>query len=198
MKLSERTISVLCELVTGDKQLTRYRSGLQLVKLVNEYGANDTYGAGFPSRWAYAEEKLRDLNGTPTLAAVIREVLHPAEFSDTELDQAAACEYLNSKMKYDGYEVVLDRSMPKIRSLDGAAVEFSHPFSGSEEEAHVFIDEQQAKCEEKVREGDFDGAVTNARSMIEAVLLESSVSWWKTLRSMTGISQSSTSACRRS
>ena len=36
----------------------------------------------------------------------------------------------------------------------------------------VFIDEQVKKCDRKLDEGDFDGAITNARSLLEAVLIE--------------------------
>jgi hypothetical protein len=62
VKVAERTIARIGEIVTGDKGLSPYRSGPQLVRLFNEYGANDVYGQGFPSRWAYPEDKLREIN----------------------------------------------------------------------------------------------------------------------------------------
>jgi hypothetical protein len=36
----------------------------------------------------------------------------------------------------------------------------------------LFIDEQVQKCDRKLSERDFDGAITNARSLLEAVLCE--------------------------
>ena len=36
----------------------------------------------------------------------------------------------------------------------------------------LFIDEQIQKCDRKIMEGDFDGAITNARSLLEGVLIE--------------------------
>ena len=60
----------------------------------------------------------------------------------------------------------------KVRSLDGVMVEMKNPFEGSEEDAHVFIDEQIKKSDEKIQSGDFDGAITNARALLEAVLTE--------------------------
>lgn len=72
MKLSERTISAIGKIVTGDEGLSPYRSGPKLVRLFNDYGANDVYGQGFPSRWQYAEEKLRTLNGTTAILAHVR------------------------------------------------------------------------------------------------------------------------------
>lgn len=38
-----------------------YRSGSNLVKFFNELGYDDVYGAGFPTRWRYAEERIKDL-----------------------------------------------------------------------------------------------------------------------------------------
>lgn len=102
MKLSERTINAIGEIVTGDKKLSPYRSGQQLVRLFNEYGANDVYGQGFPSRWQYAEENLRSLNGTPAIGSVLCHVLDPREFMDTGYNEEEAAEYVNARLKYDG------------------------------------------------------------------------------------------------
>ena len=59
MRISERSISALAKIVTGDSQISPYKSGPVLVRLFNEFGAKDVYGQGFPSRWYYAEEKIR-------------------------------------------------------------------------------------------------------------------------------------------
>lgn len=172
MKISERTINAVGKIVTGDEGLSPYHSGPQLVRLFNDYGANDVYGQGFPSRWQYAEDKLRALNDTPALSALLCEVLDPREFMDTNFRIEDACEYINKRLRYDGFEVVIDNGKAKVRDLHGASVECKHPFEGSEEEGHLFIDEQIKKSEKKIKEGDYDGAITNARSLLEAVLTE--------------------------
>lgn len=173
MKVSTRTIQAIGGLVTGDEKLSPYRSGPQLVRLFNEYGFDDVYGKSFPSRWSYTEEKLRALNGKASLGALLCQILDPRDFLDhVELDHAAAVDYLNQRLSYDGYEIVIDKGRAKLRDLGGAAVECTHPFAGSEEDGHLFIDEQIRKCETKIQEGDFDGAITNARSLIEAVLVD--------------------------
>ena len=86
MKLSMRSLESLGNIVTGDNKLSPYRSGPQLVRLFNEYGTNDIYGQGFPSRWQFAQEKLVALNDTPALGSLIREVIDPREFMDTDFD----------------------------------------------------------------------------------------------------------------
>jgi hypothetical protein len=184
MRLSERTITAIGKIVTGDEKISPYRSGPQLVKLFNDYGANVVYGQGFPSRWQYAEDKLRSLNTTSAIGAVLCRVLDPREFMDTEHNQQVACDYINARLKYDGYEVVIENGLAKIRDMNGVTVTFVHPFQGSEKEGHLFIDEQIKKSEMKIQEGDYDGAITNARSLLEGVLTELENSLMKIRRHM--------------
>jgi hypothetical protein len=172
MRLSERTISAIGKIITGDEGLSSYRSGPKLVRLFNDYGANDVYGQEFPSRWQYAEEKLRTLNGTTAIGVLLCQVLDPREFMDTAQSEEEAVQYVNARLKYDGYQIIIDNGFAKIRDLNGISVTYKHPFQGSEKEVHLFIDEQITKAEKKIKEGDYDGAITNARSLLEAILTE--------------------------
>ncbi len=170
MKLSERSIKALGKIVTGDEGLSPYRSGPKLVELFNEYGANDSYGRGFPSRWMYAEESLRAINGTDILAALICHVFDPREFMDTGHELEAALEFVNKRFEYDGYQVTIERGKAKIRDVEGSAVQFSSPFADAANDAHTFIVEQIDKSEQKILNGDYDGAITNARSLLESIM----------------------------
>lgn len=170
MKLSNKTLDAIGKLVTGDSNLSTYRSGPVLVELFNRYGANDSYGQGFPSRWKYTKSHLQRLNDTTQVDALIREILDPREFLQTSHDQEAACSFVNDWLKYDGYEIVLEGGFPKIRDVNGTTIECTLSFEGPEEERRLFIDQQLDKADDKIFEGDFDGAITNARSLIEAVL----------------------------
>ncbi len=172
MKISGRSIQALGKIITGDEGHSPYRSGPKLVNLFNEYGANDQYGQGFPSRWMYAEKKLHAINGTKSLSALIRSVFDPREFLDAKMEVQPAIDYLNPYLKYDGYELVKDGDFVKIRDVKSAMVDMTNPFEGSEDDAHMFIDEQIQKSESKIQEGDYDGAITNARALLEAVLTE--------------------------
>jgi hypothetical protein len=67
MRISERSISAFAKIVTGDSQISPYKSGPVLVRLFNEFGANDVYGQAFPLRWYYAEDKIRAINGSEHL-----------------------------------------------------------------------------------------------------------------------------------
>jgi hypothetical protein len=180
MKISERTIKRLGEIITGDKALSPYRSGPKLVSFFNNFGTNHAYGEGFPSRWKFAEDCLRGFNDTPALKKIILTALDPRDFMgatvyDKESQQNKpanvqdALTYLNEFLAYDGYEVVphgkscdvVDKTRGEI--LVDVKLEPSHL-------SHAFIMEQIEKCRSKMGQGDYDGAITNARSLVEAVL----------------------------
>lgn len=150
--------------------MTRYRTGPELVSLFNEFGCRDKYGPGFPSRWTFAEEKLAELNGRRELRRLIERVFDPLEFHDVELVPGPAIESLNPYLERDGYEVVVtDDGRAKVLSRSGDAVTFRPPES-YEPSSQEFVAEHLEKCNRKLAEGDFRGAVTNARSLCEEVL----------------------------
>ena len=172
MKISERTVSTLARIITGDSGMSPYRSGPNLVKFFNDLGSNDVYGAGFPSRWYYCETKIRELNDTPKLPTVFDSALDPRDFLGTQFSVEAVIDHLNEYLRYDGYELVKHGNTWKIREISGALVELKAPFEATSEVGHIFIDDQIMKCDLKIFEGDYGGAITNARSLLEAVLIE--------------------------
>ena len=79
-----------------------------LVKLFNDFGANDTYGQGFPSRQTYTENKLHILNGTPVFAKLIEHVYDPLEFEGKEgCDHPAALVDINKFLRRDQLQLVM-------------------------------------------------------------------------------------------
>ena len=172
MKIARNTLAELVKIVTGDTKMSPYRGGQLLVRLFNEFGSNDFYEAGFPSRWKYAEEKLLDLNGKPALRQLINVVFDAREWIGKDFSPETAAAHLNKFLKFDGYELVRDGEHFKVRETGAVAVQFDTPFPESQEVNHVFIEEQVRKCDKKIDEGDFGGAITNARSLVEAVLVE--------------------------
>lgn len=122
MNISQQTLTAIGRIVTGDERLSPYRSGPQLVRLFNDYGANDTYGQGFPSRWQYTEDRLGTLNETQAIGSLICQVLDPREFKDTDFKIQEACDYVNNRLRYDGFEIVIDGGLAKIRDLKGVSI----------------------------------------------------------------------------
>lgn len=173
MKISARSIEALGKLVTGDNQITPYKSGPKLVEFFNSLGFNDRYPTegGFPTRWKFTEEKLSGLNGTPAIREAIISTLDPRNFIEFAKPIEESVAYLNKFLRFDDYEVFIDGKTVQIRSTGSTLVAFDHPYKESAEITHVFIEEQINKCEKKIAESDFDGAITNSRSLLEAVLV---------------------------
>lgn len=172
MIISEESLSTLGSVITGDSGISPYRSGPDLVEFFNRFGGNDEYGRGFPSRWWYAEERLRELNGTPEMEEVLLAAVDRRSFFATDFSCEAAVERLNQYLEFDGLEILPTGRKFKVARKVDVDIEVDHPYNGSKEVSHIFIVEQIEKCDRKLRDGDFDGAVTNARSLVEAVLAD--------------------------
>ena len=175
MKLSDYSIKKLGELIAGNPDGWPYRSGPNLVEFFNNLGFREVYGQGFPSRGAFAQDKIGELNGNPKIKDAIREMLDPRLWTDLVKDghtvEKAASE-LKELLRYDGFEVVRDGNFYKTRELHGSLIEVENRFEKSEKISELLIEEQIQKCRTKVDSGDYSGAITNARSLIEAVCLK--------------------------
>src|ERR1039457_6936642 len=173
MKLSEYTIEFLGNLIAGDFDGAPYRSGPQLVKFFNDFGSREVYptGGGDPTRRNYAQDKVRALNGSAVLREVTSKALDPRAFSREELNVEQVVAKVNDNLKYDGYEVVKDGFAYKVRDLAAGSVRLDAPAVVSHKLTQLAIDDNIRKCEQKLADGDFSGAITNARSLVESVLI---------------------------
>lgn len=173
MKVSDYTIEFLGNLIAGDIDGAPYRSGPQLVKFFNGFGGRDVYpsGGGFPTRRIYAQDKLRELNVQAVMKQVITTVLDPRPFLKHQLDVELMVGVVNDNLKHDGYEVVKDGLTYKVRDLSAGVVKLAMPAKVSHELTQLAIDENIRKCDDKLSEGDYSGAITNARSLVESVLI---------------------------
>lgn len=103
MILNQKTLEKLRLLINEE---TEYRSGPKLVQFFNSLGFNDSYGQGFPSRWAYTDEKLAQLNGTPGIDQCIRMVFAPVNFVGQFDNLDKHLEEFNQYMAFDGWKVL--------------------------------------------------------------------------------------------
>ncbi|MDE2341972.1 MAG: abortive infection family protein [Betaproteobacteria bacterium] len=172
MNLSEYTVEFLGNFIAGDIEGLPYRSGPQLVKFFNQFGVRDVYpaGGGFPTRRIYAQDKVRELNGTANMNLVLVKTLDEREFSKSDKKADEAAGMLNEHLKFDGYELVRDGFSFNVRELSSGKIKLAAAIVGVDEPTQLSIDENIRKCEAKLSEGDYSGAITNARSLIEAVL----------------------------
>lgn len=120
MFLSSKSLEKLRILINED---TEYRTGPQLVRLFNSLGFNDTYGQGFPSRWAYTDEKLEAINGSPQLGRCIKELLNPANFIERLEDLDTYIAGFNKYIAFDKWKVVRNGANIDFKRLDKIEVQ---------------------------------------------------------------------------
>lgn len=174
MEISLRTIQALGKIITGDGDISPYRSGPMLVDFFNKHGGNSLYGSGFPSRWQFAEDQIKELNNTNSIPSIIEDAVDPRHFLGTDFDVSSAVEHLNRYLKYDEIKLIKNGSNYKATKTN-KSITAPPTFVKSldtKKGSHAFIIEQNNKCQEKLNAGDYDGAITNARSMVEAVFEE--------------------------
>jgi hypothetical protein len=176
MRLSQTTIDALASVITGgsvgpDELPTPYRTGRQLVNFFNEFGFRDDYGSDFPSRMSYTQKRLNGLNESGRIEEALKKAVDPRHFLDSHCYVEEAVEYLNRYLVYDGWQLVKVGKWYRPQSTSGGSIEVGGLFGESNDLNHLFIEEQLDKCDRKLEEGDFDGAITNARSLLEAVLI---------------------------
>lgn len=175
MKLSDFSSNKIGEYIAGDDENWPYRRGTDLVDFFNKLGFRETYGQGFPSRAVFAKEKVAELNGKSKLKDAIREMLDPRlwlELTSKGHTVETCADQVNEIIKYDGYEVVRDGNFYKVRELSGTIIEIENRFEESDVLSELLIEEQIQKCREKIEVGDYSGAITNARTLVEAVCVK--------------------------
>jgi hypothetical protein len=177
LHVSDRSIRALAKLICGNDRdsggpIAPYRTGPNLVAFFNEFGSNDVYpwGGGLSSRESYTIDRLRNHNGAATLPHVIESALDPRHFLDTDFSVDDAITWLNKYLAYDGVVVRPTPRGCRVTRLGQTTVEVEAPVN-VDAASHEYIEEQIEKCRQKMAGGDHSGAITNARTMVEAVLI---------------------------
>lgn len=167
MKISKKVINHLAGLITGDTKQSPYLSGSKLVMFFNEFGFDDTYGEGFPPRKQYVAEKIEDANGNDVLKEILEEFVDPIRYIESDFSVNEIVEAVNSLIKYDGYELVKINHLYKIVDIEGKLVKPESVVSIG----HEYVSEQVTKCYNKISTNDYDGAITNARTLCEYIFI---------------------------
>lgn len=181
MELSPPTISALTRVVTGgsasaspgDPRYGPYRSGPDLIDFFRPFGATEIYGQGFGSRTGYAKGHLERLNASEDMAQVVEAAVDPRSFLDVEgVTVAKAVEHLNRYLAHDGFSIMKVGRRYRVRSMGGDLVKPGTVSFATAEGRKELVEELQAKCSNRLGEGDYPGAITAARALVEGVLIE--------------------------
>jgi hypothetical protein len=122
LQLSKKTLEKLREIINGDNT-PDYRKGYQLVAFFNELGFHDQYGPGFPSRWAYTDEKLQAINGTPGLDKCIRKTFAVVDYIGRVDQLDALIADFNQYLAFDKWEVIRANDIITFKRHDRVIVD---------------------------------------------------------------------------
>lgn len=182
MYLSTTALSCIADVLAVLDKTSRYapyRSGWALVNLFNTVGFHDTYDAsvgvcspGFTSRHAYTVARLRALNDKPELSAIIEAALDRRLFEKQSIAPAHAVQQVRDYLKPEGYSVRRVDGVYRVQSLARTCVKTGIEQASAFVMNAGYLQEQQSKSETKLANGDPDGAITNARTLLEGMLLE--------------------------
>lgn len=173
MELRKKTIRTLAETITGDNKISFYRTGSELVEFFNEFGFDDSYEEGFPARWKYAQDKLIEIIQQNQFVEFINYCLDEGLYFEKQFveyeTQDMVLKHWDKYLKFDNYEIIRQGNTYRLKDLKYAQihikVEEMEPLSTD------FMNQQIEKCDKKILDADYDGAITNARSLVEEVLL---------------------------
>jgi hypothetical protein len=166
MKLKPSALEFLRKFITGDgDDGPNYRTGPELISLFNEFGFGDRY-EGFPARWRYVQERLSKLNGKSELRRLIETVFSPELFIGRVEILNAYAKKFNAYLAFSDLELRIENKRAIVLSKAGMVVDVGTIDILSDE----FVLDQLRKIDEKLEKGDYDGAISSSRSLVEGVL----------------------------
>ena len=191
MLLSLVSLDKLTNIITGYSGLTSKINKSEIDKILEDSSNKDiicTYDECFTehsdiinnplyTKTAFKLEKyvtlqLEKMNGTSKICDFILVYFkHIYDYTD---EPEEVVEYLNRYFDNDGYSVekIEETNEYKIYSLDDCLVNYNCLFKESERGNYILINEHNEKCFNKIKNGDYSGAITNSRSLLEQILCE--------------------------
>ena len=181
MKLSERTLRELAQIISGGSGVSPPRDNRELIEFfpIEHEGEDeyDLYGEDLPDPVNYAFDKLKEANGTKRMKDIINRAF---DFWHKDFDPEIAGRKFNKYLKNDGYVVVGKRysgsmcgdkyvpgpSYLGVRSIHKGVIDSKKLESMGDE--HVL--ERILKVRERIDNGDFQGAITISYTLVEGFL----------------------------
>jgi hypothetical protein len=118
MILQSKSLEKLRSLINEE---TQYRSGPQLVQFFNALGFSGSYGQGFPSRSAYTDQRLANINGTPELDKCIKNLFAPVNFIGRVSELDNFIKDFNQYLAFDKWKIIrngLEIIFTKVDRID--------------------------------------------------------------------------------
>ena len=127
--------------------------------------------------WVFSDSRLNLMDGADeAFLQFLCEMVHPAVRPNTA-EATALVETINKHLLVDGWELVEARTVSgrptfQARRRASGAVALPDPVSSTDVLSDGYVRELAGKCDSRLASGDLEGAVTVARTLLEAVLSE--------------------------
>ena len=161
MNLNSKTLEKLREFINEEIE---YRSGSRLVDFFNEFGFDEIYQRGFPSRWIYTDSKLHEINNTTKMEQCILKVFNPINFIENDDMLNNIIDIFNEYLAFDNYAIKRYGKSITVESVQKDAI-IDEVVQFDEEHIHI----QWQKAIDR-KSSDPEGAITAARTLIESIL----------------------------
>ncbi len=168
MKISNKIIEQIGSLIAGEAPFsTPYLSGRDLVNFYNECGYKDIYDNDFPSRCKYSSGKILESNGTSTLTIILEEITDPRRYGGDDILAERIAGEINNLIRFDNFQLIKRGEFFKVTQKSESIIQ-PESISRIDQE---FLLENIEKCQSKIINKDYNGAITNARTMCEIVMI---------------------------
>ncbi|MBX3221905.1 MAG: abortive infection family protein [Labilithrix sp.] len=175
VRLGFGTIKGAARIIAGDwvreeESLSPYRTHALLDEFFIEDLGLKTSTPIEGSRASKTEGWLKAFNGKPEMRKILEAAVRRTDFIGTDFSADAAVAHLNEYLVHDSLSLVPYGKKFVLRSTQG--VELPTASGAADILTDAYVREQVEKCDAKLARGDLEGAITNARTLLEAVLGE--------------------------
>lgn len=122
--------------------------------------------------WIVDDDRLELFTNDEIFLKFLCEMLHPVVRKDSE-ELEYLLDIFNRYLSQDGLEIIPDKKISGKSVFKAVRIGMnSIEVENKEKFTREFAIEQLEKCENKVKDDDYDGAITNARSLVEDVFAD--------------------------
>ena len=191
MLLSEKSLDALTNILTGLNNLTEKQKKSFVDVIFKHHDIQpQTYEIIFAEEidiknnilfsnmdfklFQYTKLMLQKVNGTSKIFEILDDEIQYIYNSYEQERCDEIFQYLNNKFLDDNYsiEIIETLNKPIIYTLDDTLVNYNCLFTETERGSFALINQHNKKCFEKIKTGDYSGAITNSRSLLEQILRE--------------------------
>lgn len=112
---------------------------------------------------------LKTFNDDVEMKTILEAAVRRPLFIGTKFTAERAVAYLNEYLSHDSLSLVASGKTFVLRATHGVELPTT---PAADVLSDVYVREQVEKCDAKLAQGDLDGAITNARTLLEAILGE--------------------------